>query len=63
MLRGTAERMRAAERPAPAPAAAPVREARPAPSAARAGYTPSTQRVLTQTSGANALAQDNWEEF
>ncbi|KQU98282.1 MULTISPECIES: methyl-accepting chemotaxis protein [Ensifer] len=63
MLRGTAERMRSAERPAPAPAPTYARDTRPAPSAARAGYTPSTQRVLTQTSGANALAQDNWEEF
>ncbi|MEI2300766.1 methyl-accepting chemotaxis protein [Ensifer sp. MJa1] len=63
MLRGTAERMRAAERPAPQPA--PARDVRPAPAAspARAGYSASTQRVLAQTSGANALAQDNWEEF
>jgi methyl-accepting chemotaxis protein len=55
--------MRAAERPAPVPA--PAREARPAPAAnpSRSNYSASTQRVLTQTSGANALAQDNWEEF
>ncbi len=45
MLRGTAERMRSAERPAPAPAPTYARDTRPAPSAARAGYTPSTQRV------------------
>ncbi|WEX88321.1 methyl-accepting chemotaxis protein [Sinorhizobium garamanticum] len=60
MLRGAAERMRAAERPAsPPPAAKDSRTA-----TARTGsYSTSTQRVLAQTSGANALAHDNWEEF
>lgn len=53
MLRGTAERMRAA-----APA-----ENRPAQAPRSAAYSNSTQRVLAKTSGANALAQDNWEEF
>ncbi|WEX77801.1 methyl-accepting chemotaxis protein [Sinorhizobium numidicum] len=61
MLRGAAERMRAAERPASSKAA--VKEARPAQAPQRTGYSTSTQRVLTQTSGANALTQDNWEEF
>ncbi|KQV44196.1 MULTISPECIES: methyl-accepting chemotaxis protein [unclassified Rhizobium] len=50
MLRGTAERMRA---PA-APARAAYTPAKPAP----ARYT-----TTPQTSGANALATDNWEEF
>ncbi|MFC0804091.1 methyl-accepting chemotaxis protein [Ensifer sp. P24N7] len=53
MLRGTAERMRAA-----APA-----ENRPAQAPRSPAYSNSTQKVLAKTSGANALAQDNWEEF
>ena len=61
-LRGTAERMRAAEKPAPRPAAAA--QARTAPAAAgNSAYSTSTQRVLAKTSGANALAEDQWEEF
>ncbi|MCA1405549.1 methyl-accepting chemotaxis protein [Ensifer sp. IC3342] len=60
MLRGAAERMQAADRPASPPPA--PKDSRPA--TARSGsYSASTQRVLGQTSGANALAQDNWEEF
>ncbi|MCZ4090513.1 methyl-accepting chemotaxis protein [Sinorhizobium psoraleae] len=59
MLRGAAERMRAAERPASPSAAA--KDSRPAQP--RSGYSASTQRVIAHTSGANAFAQDNWEEF
>ncbi|MCA1369211.1 methyl-accepting chemotaxis protein [Bradyrhizobium sp. BRP14] len=57
MLRGTADRMRAAESPAPRPAAS----AKAAPRSS--AYSAPTQRVLANPSGANALAEDNWEEF
>ncbi len=57
-LRGAAERMRSAEGPASRPPpAAESRQAR------GSGYSPSKQRVLAQTSGANALAGNDWEEF
>jgi methyl-accepting chemotaxis protein len=57
MLRGTAERMRAPVAPARAAPAA-YTPAKPAP----ARYT-APAKAMPQTSGANALAEDNWEEF
>ncbi|MDQ0318738.1 methyl-accepting chemotaxis protein [Pararhizobium capsulatum DSM 1112] len=56
MLRGTAERMRTPAAPAKAPAS--YAAAKPAP----ARYTTPT-KSMPQTSGANALAADSWEEF
>ena len=57
MLRGTAERMRAPAAPAKAAPTA-YTSAKPAP----ARYT-APPKAMPRTSGANALAQDNWEEF
>ncbi|WP_026186577.1 methyl-accepting chemotaxis protein [Ensifer sp. BR816] len=58
MLRGAASRMRTAEAHRPVAA-----ESQPTRPAARAGHPAPTHRVPAQTSGANALAQDSWEEF
>ncbi|MEZ0002880.1 methyl-accepting chemotaxis protein [Sinorhizobium fredii] len=52
MLRSAASKMRTVDAHLPA-----------AEQPAARGYSTSTQRVLSQTAGANALAQGNWEEF